>query len=91
MAKKRKKAASKSKMIWYRQCKFTSPTQDGYLCKIAWIPEHLAVVGKKVYFGKKTKTPERLWEVESAAGRMEEGVLRERERDYLTQRQASDI
>lgn len=91
MAKKKKKTVNQAKVVWYKQCHFTSPTQDGYKCKTAWIPEHLAVVGKKVYFGKKTDNPERFWEVQSAGGRMQESVLRERERDYLTQRQASDI
>jgi hypothetical protein len=92
MAKKRKKkAVNEAKVVYYRQCQFTSPTQNGYRQSVAWIPEHLAVVGKMIYFGKKTDKPERLWEVKSVGGRMSEDYLRERERDYLTQRQASDI
>lgn len=79
------------KTVWYRQCRYSSPTEEGKTVGVAWIPEHLAVVGKTIYFGKKTDKPERLWTVESVGGRMEEEVLRDRERDYLHQRKASDI
>jgi hypothetical protein len=62
------------------------------LTETAFIPENLAVVGKKIYFGKKTKTPEALWEVVSVSDqRLPESYLRTHERDYKTQRQASDI
>lgn len=60
----------------------------------AWIPEKLAVVGKTVYFGKKEEEPEPdlLWTVASVSdGRVSEEYLAEHERDYKTQRQASDI
>jgi hypothetical protein len=58
----------------------------------AWLPEKLAVLGKKVYFGNKTKEPEQLWEIVSVSdNRLPESYLKEHERDYKTQRQASDI
>jgi len=79
------------KTIWYRQCYYESPTEDGKTVGVAWIPEHLAVVGKKIYFGKKTDKPVRLWTVTSVGGRKSEDYLREHERDYKTQRKASDI
>lgn len=76
----------------YRQCTYKAPNG---LTEIAWIPEKLAVVGKKIYFGSKTKTPETLWEVVSVSegphGRLPESYLRAHERDYKTQREASDI
>ena len=74
---------------YYRQCTYKSTSG---LIETAWIPEKLAVVGKKIYFGNKTKTPETLWEVISASdGRHPESYLRNHERDYKTQREASDI
>lgn len=81
----------KKKTVWYRQCTYESPTENGKTVGHAWLPEHLAVVGKKIYFGKKTNNPERLWTVTSAGGRKSEDYLRAHERDYKTQRQASDI
>lgn len=81
----------KNKTEWYRQCTFESPTDKGKTVSTAWIPENLAVVGKKIYFGKKTKTPERLWTVTSVGGRQSGDWLTEHERDYLSQRKASDI
>ncbi len=87
MGKKKSK-----KNMWYRQCTLTSPTEDGKMCQIAWIPEKFAVKGRVVYFGKKTASPKRFWTVVSApAARKSGAYLGEHERDYLTQRQASDI
>lgn len=87
MAKKKSK-----KTVWYRQCVLTSPIEKGTKVQVAWIPEHLAVVGKSIYFGKKTNKPERLWVVESASSTRQSGdYLAEHERDYLHQREASDI
>lgn len=78
-------------MIYYRQCRFQSPTEDGYTEQVAWIPENLAVEGKQVYFGKKTDTPDRLWTVMEVGTRMTEDYVKAHERDYKTQREASDI
>lgn len=58
----------------------------------AWIPESFAVKGRVVYFGKKTDKPERFWTVDNTPdGRITGEYLGEHERDYLTQREASDI
>lgn len=86
-----KKTKNKNETTWFKQCHFASPSEGGELQHIAWIPEHLAVVGKKVYFGKKTDKPDRLWTVTSVSGRISGDYLSEHERDYLTQREASDI
>lgn len=83
-----------NKQTWYKQCTLSSPAADGSgkHVQVAWIPEQFAVVGRKVYFGKKTASPERIWEVDSASdNRISGDYLGERERDYLTQRAASDI
>jgi len=82
---------SNKKQEWFRQCTFTSPTEDGEVVHIAWIQEKFAVTGKVVYFGKKTDTPDRLWTVTTVGGRSDGAYLQAHERDYLTQRQASDI
>ena len=76
---------------FYRQCTYETPTEGGVTRATAWIPEKLAVVGKKIYFGKKTKNPEKLWTVISVGGRQSEEYIKAHERDYMTQRQASDI
>ena len=90
MSKKKKKNSSR-KTVWYRQCTYTSPTEKGEAAETAWIPEHLAVVGKKIYFGKKTSKPSELWTVASVGGRKSGDYLGAHERDFLSQREASDV
>ena len=83
---------SASKKNWYRQCKMVSPTEGGHMVHTAWIPEKFAVKGRAIYFGKKTSTPDRVWTVESAPEhRISQTYLLDHERDYKTQRRASDI
>lgn len=86
-------AKTKSKkQVWYRQCVLASPTEEGQLKQVAWIPEKFAQEGRKIYLGKKTKTPDRIWIVEKVSPTRQSGdYLAEHERDYLTQRDASDI
>lgn len=80
------------KHTWYKQCMLTTPTEAGELCQTAWIPEQFAVVGRTVLLGKKSENPTQLWTVKSAPDQRQSGeYLGEHERDYLTQRQASDI
>jgi len=51
-----------------------------------------AGVGRTVYFGKKTSTPDRVWTVTGVSDPSISGAyLLEHERDYKTQREASDI
>ena len=79
-------------MEYYKQCEYESETENGLLKAVAWLPEKFAVVGKKIYFGNKTENPERIWTVTSVGDiRMSEKYVREHERDYKTQREASDI
>ena len=87
-----KKVKGKAKQLWYKQCTYRTPTENGEMVATAWLPESLAIKGKNIYFGKKTDSPEKLWTITSVSdGRMSDENLREHERDYTTQRQASDI
>lgn len=85
------KSSNKKKLAWFKQCTFTSKTETGEMIHTAWIPENFAVVGRVLYFGKKTKNPDRLWTVDSIGGRKSGDYVAKHERDHLTQRAASDI
>ncbi len=54
---------------WYRQCTYETQTEQGKKVDVSWIPETLAKVGKKIYFGKKTDSPGELWEITSVGER----------------------
>lgn len=84
--------SKKPKEVMYKQCVLRSPTEDGEMVQTAWIPAELSQVGKQVYFGKKTSTPDRLWTVSASSDPAISGeYLADHERDYMTQRAASDI
>lgn len=85
------KTSTQKAQRFYRQCVYESPTEGGVTRGVAWIPEEFAVVGKEIYFGKKTKNPERLWTVVSVGTRKSEDYVKTHERDYKSQRSASDI
>jgi hypothetical protein len=86
------KKQGKAKQLWYKQCTFRTPTERGEMVETAWLPESLATKGAKIYFGKKTDKPEELWTITSVSdGRLSEDYVSTHERDYLTQRDASDI
>ena len=83
---------SKAKQEFYKQCTYETPTDGGVTRGISWIPEDKAVVGKQIYFGKKTDKPERIWTVVSVGDVKFDGeYLQKHERDFMTQREASDI
>ena len=78
--------------VMYKQCVLRSPIDAGEMVHVAWIPAMFAGLGRSVYFGKKTATPDRLWTVTGVSDPSISGeYLLEHERDYTTQRQASDI
>ena len=84
--------SKKPKEVMYKQCVMRSATETGELVQTAWIPADLAKLDKQVYFGKKTATPDRLWTVTGVSDPAISGeYLSDHERDYLTQREASDI
>lgn len=76
---------------WYRQCTYETPSKNGKKEGTSWIPENLAKIGKKIYFGDKTVTPDRLWTVTFVGGRQRESFLVEHRLDYKHQRKMSDI
>lgn len=69
-------------MDYYRQCTLTK----GQTSEVAWIPEKHAVLNKYLRIGDDNG-----WQVTSVGGRKNGDYLKEHERDYLTQRRASDI
>lgn len=72
---------------FYRQCAMKSQGTH----QVAWIPEKFAEVGRVLILGKRTPDAPR-WEVTIVGDmRLEESYLVAHERDYKTQRQASDI
>lgn len=75
----------------YKHCTMRRPASNGTLVEIAWIPEKFAEVGRKIILGKKTPGAP-IWEVSQVSDlRLPESYLLDHERDYKTQRQASDI
>ena len=78
---------------YYRHCTYSlHQTAGGILMETAWLPEKLAVMGKKIYFGKKPQIPTKLWEIVSVGDhRLPESYVLDHQRDYKTQREASDI
>jgi hypothetical protein len=71
---------------YFKQCQFRS----GNIHTMAWIEEEGAKVGNTMIF-KDTDDPRR-WEVTLVFDiRLTEDAVKERERDYLKQRKASDI
>ncbi len=76
---------------WYRQCIYEMSTPQGRMEGASWIPETLAKVGKKIYFGKKENNPKILWTVTSVGNRQKESFLMEHRMGYKHQRKVSDI
>lgn len=72
---------------FYRQCTLERGTQGD----VAWIPEQYAVLDKYLRI-KKDGDDENGWKVVTVgASRVDGAYLKEHERNYLTQREASDI
>ena len=87
-----KQKLNKNDKTFFKQCHFSTKTENGTKEHVAWIPERLARVGGVVYFGNKSDNPDTLWEVISVGDTKKDGkYLSDHERDYKTQRQASDI
>jgi hypothetical protein len=67
---------------WYVQCRYEAPTETGKRVGTSWLPESLAVVGKRIYFGEKTDSPSELWTVTDVFGRERWSTLRGRASEY---------
>ena len=73
--------------VFYKQCTLKRGTQGD----VRWIPEKFAVVGKYIKV-KVDGVEEDGWlVVEAGTNRVDGAYLKEHERNYLTQREASDI
>lgn len=82
----------KSKQIYYRQCQYECDHSAGKRMGISWLPESLAEVGKTIFFGSKDQKNKKFWTITSVGKeRKSETYLKDHERDYLSQREASDI
>ena len=72
---------------FYKQCQLGR----GQQVDVAWIPEQFAVLNKYLRI-KKEDGEENGWQVKTVgANRVNGAYLKEHERNYLTQREASDI
>lgn len=69
----------------YTQCRLRSDTTE----KTAWIPTRYAKAGSVVEIGKRFQG--RLWQVVSCGATLDAEYVEEHERDYRTQREASDV
>jgi hypothetical protein len=70
---------------WYVQCRFFS---DHNRMETAWIPEHGAKVGKRLYFDDDKSE---IWTVLEVFARQKERYLNEHRMAYRHQREMSDI
>lgn len=70
---------------WYVQCRFFSNKNRE---ETAWIPEHGAKKGKRLYFDDDTTE---IWTVMEVWGRQRESYLNEHRMAYRHQREVSDI
>lgn len=77
-----------AKQVFYKQCTLTK----GPSSEVAWIPEQFAVQDKYLLIDSKDEGDENGWQVKVVGANRVDGVyLKEHERNYLTQREASDI
>lgn len=74
-------------MSHHTQCRL----RKGDIETVGWIESHLAVVGKPVRMKLDDGTWETGWNVIEVWTTAPSEVVKERERDYLRQREASDI
>ena len=77
------------KEVWYKQCQYERPTEEGMARDTAWLPEGLAKVGKLIYL---TENPEEVFTVTSVGTNRRDGsALKDRERANRKYRQTTDI
>ena len=75
-------------MIYYRQCQL----KKGSSIMVSWVPEEFCIEGKFLKLKDHDKEWEDGWKVICVSeNRVDDPYLRTHERDYLTQRKASDI
>ena len=74
----------------YTQCLLRKPTSKGYTERVAFIPTTLAKIGKVVEV-KVDDSWDNGWTVTKTYATVSWDYLQPRERDYLSQRSASDV
>jgi hypothetical protein len=72
------------------QCRMFFPTETALITYTAWIPEEFASVGKKLRLFR-NDCWQNGWVVVEVGTKLESQYVFEHERDYVTQREASDI
>ncbi len=82
-----------SKDPWYRQCTYEKPANAGMgkMIGVSWLPEKLAKIGKKIYFGERTDKSIELWTIIFVGGRKRESFLVAHMMAYKNQRKVSDV
>lgn len=81
-----------SKQEWYRQCCFKKETKPHhYKTYVAWIPEKFAKMGKMLQLKFQDGSIEDGWKVTFVGGRELLDNLEKKSRDYLKQRDSSDM
>jgi hypothetical protein len=75
-------------MNYYRQCVLEKRRSSnvGVTAQVAWIPEHLAMVGRYVRIGVDNG-----WLVREAGSRQTGQYLQAHERDYMGHRSRTDV
>lgn len=74
--------------VFYKQCTLKKGTSG----EVAWIPEKFAVLDKYLLIDSKEPGDQNGWQVTAVGtNRVDGAYLKEHERNYLTQREASDI
>ena len=77
-----------SKQEWYRQCKFEMEVPGGKQVDVAWIPESLAKMNKKIYL---TESPDEVYTVVSVGHRQLGSILKKKIQIGRKYRQTTDI
>ena len=77
--------------MMYTQCTLRRPTENGYSVDTAWIPSEFAKVGKIIKIKQADDSWEDGWKVVSTGTTRSAEWLQGHERDYLHQREASDV
>ncbi len=81
-------------MEYSRQCiliKYLNHLNGDYVTTVSWIPEEYAITGNYIKLKDESGVWEDGWRVAKVMSRKETKEVNIRSRDYINQRQASDI
>ena len=74
--------------MYSRQCKLQLEDQETY--RVTWIEEKYAKIGKRITL-KDSENPDQIWVVSEVWSRMPTEEVKENERNYMKQREFSDV